>query len=103
MDDTALVSETLDIESGDGTADAFFTRPAGDGLFPGGAAARGRVQPAPGRRGARRAPGAARLLRAGAERVYRRVGAPAVDGLQEKMKAEDRAPLFELLRPMMGC
>jgi carboxymethylenebutenolidase len=98
----SLRSEHIDIPAGEGTADAFFTRPAEGGPHPGVVLfmdAYG-IRPA---------------LDAHAERLagrgycvlvpnlfYRSRRSPVVDDLEARLRSEDRSALFAELRPMMA-
>jgi carboxymethylenebutenolidase len=96
-----VVSETIDVAAADGTADAVFARPADGGPRPA-------VLLYMDAYGLRPALGAHvdRLAAAGycvlAPNVfYRDGGSPVVENIEQLIRAEDRAPLFELLRPKM--
>jgi carboxymethylenebutenolidase len=97
-----LRSETLDVPAADGKADAFFTRPAEGGPHPGVIICMD-------------AYGLRPAVEAHAERLaghgycvlvpnlfYRTRRSPVADDLERKMAADDRAPLFAELRPMMA-
>jgi carboxymethylenebutenolidase len=94
-----LVSETVDVPAADGTADAFFTRPAAGGRHP----AVLLYMDAYGIRPALEAH-AQRLASHGycvfTPNVFYRGGrSPVVENLEEAMRAEDRAPLWAKLMP----
>jgi carboxymethylenebutenolidase len=98
-----VMSEMLDVEAADGTADVFYARPASGGPHP----AAILYMDAYGIRSALEAH-ARRLAAAGycvfVPNVFYRDGrSPVVDNLEERLRAEDRAPLFAMLKPKMAA
>jgi carboxymethylenebutenolidase len=98
-----LVSEIVDLPTGDGVADAFVTHPAVGGPFPGVVL----YMDAFGIRAA---------LKAHAERLashgycvlvpnvfYRDGGSPVLENIEQRMRAEDRASLFAELMPKINA
>jgi len=98
---TELVSETVDVAAADGTADAFFTRPAAGGPHP----AVLLYMDAYGIRPAVEAH-ARRLAGHGycvfVPNVFYRSGrSPVIENIEVEIRAEDRAGLFAKLMPMI--
>lgn len=98
-----LASEALVVAAAEGPADAFLTRPAASGRFPGVVL----HMDAFGLRPALRAH-AERLARHGycvlvPNAYYRTVGVPVVEHLEERLQDPDRMALFGELRPHMGA
>jgi carboxymethylenebutenolidase len=96
-----VTAETIDITTADGTADAFFARPDGEGPHPGVIL----YMDAYGIRPALQ-DHVKRLARNGycvlAPNVfYRSRRAPVLDDLEEMMRSEDRSALWAQLRPMI--
>ena len=99
----SLVSETVDVATADGTADAFLTRPAAGGPHP----AVILYMDAFGLRPALEAH-AQRLAARGycvfaPNVLYRDGRSPVAENIEELMRAEDRAPLWAILRPRMAA
>jgi carboxymethylenebutenolidase len=99
---TELVSETVDVPAADGTADAFFTRPAAGGPHPAVLLyvdAYG-IRPAV-EVHARRLAGHGYCVFV--PNVFYRSGrSPVIENIEVEIRAEDRAGLFAKLRPKMA-
>jgi carboxymethylenebutenolidase len=98
-----VIAETIDITTPDGTADAFFARPDGDGVHPGVILymdAFG-IRPALEEHVKRLASSGYCVLAPNV--FYRSRRAPVLDNLEEMMQSEDRSALFAQLRPMMDA
>jgi carboxymethylenebutenolidase len=98
-----LISDTIDVPAGDGTADAFFTRPADGGPYPAVIV----YMDAFGIRPALEAH-AQKLAAQGycvlVPNVFYRDGrSPVAENLEQLISAEDRAPLFAMLGPKMAA
>jgi carboxymethylenebutenolidase len=98
-----VTAEMLDVEAAAGTADVFYARPAGGGRHPGVVL----YMDAYGIRSALEMH-ARRLAGEGycvlVPNVFYRDGrSPVVENIEELIQAEDRAPLFAMLRPKMAA
>jgi carboxymethylenebutenolidase len=97
-----VIAEVLDVEAAGGIADTFYARPAVGGPRPGVVL----YMDAYGIRAALEAH--ARRLAGGGYCVfvpnvfYRTGRSPVVENIEELMRAEDRAPLFAMLKPKMA-
>ena len=97
-----VIAEVLDVEAAGGIADTFYARPAAGGPHPG-------VVLYMDAYGIRKALVAhARRLAGGGYCVfvpnvfYRTGRSPVVENIEELLRAEDRAPLFAMLKPKMA-